>query len=193
MKKALLIALLMMIPALLSAGPFGMEFGWSLEDLENSGAYVEYMNTQQNIKAYLVEPPKPHSELPLYLVFIDDEYGLYLIRAVSPAYNSEYSVRTIFNRLKGQLSSVYGAPEEIDEISLGSDWKGSQNFIKSMLYGDRALAAAWSFSQERDGLKDIFLGVMPISESEATVFLEYCSCDYEVVESKFNAVGASVL
>lgn len=193
MKKILVVALLLTISAVLFAGPFGIEFGWTLEQLEGFGAHAEYISTQGNVKSYFVEPNAPHANLYLYVVFIDDEYGLYLIRAVSPAYNSEYSVRTIFNRLKGQLSSVYGAPEEIDEISLGSDWKGSQNFIKSMLYGDRALSAAWSFSQERDGLKDIFLGVMPISESEATVFLEYCSCDYEVVESKFNAVGASVL
>lgn len=193
MKKTLLIALLMMISAMLFAGPFGMEFGWSLEELENSGAYVEYMNTQQNIKAYLVEPPQPHSELPFYAVFIDDEYGIYLIRAISDICYSEYSIRTSYDMLKSQLTSVYGAPEEVDEISWNSDWDGAENFIRSILYGDRALAAAWFPLYEEDGAKDIYLAVMPNDENEAVVCLEYYSWDYDAVEAKFNNSAASVL
>ena len=193
MKKTLLIALLMMISAMLFAGPFGMEFGWSLEELENSGAYVEYMNTQQNIKAYLVEPPKPHSELPLYLVFIDDEYGIYMIRAISDICYSEYSIRTSYDMLKSQLTSVYGEPEEVDEITWNSDWDGSVNFIRSILYGDRTLIAAWFPPYEEDGAGDIYLGVMANDETAAVVYLEYYSWDYDAVEAKFNSSAASVL
>ena len=193
MKKTLLIALLMMIPTLLFAGPFGMEFGWSLEELENSGAYVEYNNTQQNIKGYRVEPPQPHPNLSFYAVFIDDEYGIYLIRALSDNYYSEYSIRTSYDMLKSQLTSVYGDPEEVDEISWNSDWDGSENFIRSILYGDRTLAAAWFPLYEENGAADIYLGVMPNDENEAVVYIEYNSWDYDAVEAKFNSSAASVL
>ena len=193
MKKTLLIALLMMISVMLFAGPFGMEFGWSLEELENSGAYVEYMNAQQNIKGYLVEPPQPHSELLFYAVFIDDEYGIYMIRAISDVCYSEYAIRTSYDMLKNQLSSVYGDPEELDEISRDSKWKGPENFIRSILYGDRALGAAWFPSYEGNGAKTIYLGVIPNNENEAVVYLEYNSWDYDAVETKFNNSAASVL
>ena len=193
MKKTLLIALLMMISTMLFAGPFGMEFGWTLEELENSGAYVEYMNTQQNIKGYLVEPPQPHSELPFYAVFIDDEYGIYLIRAISDICYSEYSIRTSYDMLKSQLTSVYGNPEEIDEISWNSDWNGAESFIRSILYGDRVLVAAWFPPYEENGAEDIYLGVTPNDENEAVVCLEYYSWDYDAVEMKFNNSAASVL
>lgn len=193
MKKTLLIALLMMISVMLFAGPFGMEFGWSLEELEESGAYVEYMNTQQNVKGYLVVPPQPHSELPFYAVFIDDEYGIYLIRAISNICYSEYSIRFSYDMLKSQLTSAYGNPEEIDEISWNSNWDGSENFIKSILYGDRALAAAWFPSHEENGAEDIYLFVMPNNENEAVIYLEYYSWDYDAVETKFNNSAASIL
>lgn len=193
MKKTLFISLLMMISTMLFAGPFGMEFGWTFEEHENSGAYVEYMNTQQNIKGYLVEPPQPHSELPFYAAFIDDEYGIYLIRAISDICYSEYFIRTSYDMLKSQLTSVYGDPEEVDEISWNSDWDGSENFIRSILYGDRVLGAVWFHPYEENGAEYIYLGVMPNDENEAVVYLEYYSWDYDAVVAKFNSSAASVL
>ena len=178
---------------MLFAGPFGMEFGWTLEELENSGTYVEYMDAQQNIKVYLVDPPQPHSELPFYAVFIDDEYGIYLIRAMSDVCYSEYAIRTLYDMLKNQLSSVYGDPKELDEISWDSKWKGAENFIRSILYGDRDLGAAWFQSYEENGANAIYLGVMPNDENEAAVYLEYNSWDYDAVQAKFNRSSASVL
>lgn len=193
MKKTFLIALFIMISAMLFAGPFGIEFGWTLEELEESGAYIEYMNTQQNIKAYLVVPSQLHSELVLYVVFIDDEYGIYLIRAISDICYSEYAIRNSYDMLKTQLSSVYGEPKEYDEISWNSAWNGADNFIRSILYGDRVLVAAWFPLREENGAKEIYLSVVPNDENEAVVCLEYYSWNYDAVEARFNSSAASVL
>lgn len=193
MKKTLLIALLMMISAMLFAGPFGMEFGWTLEELEESGAYTWMPNRQGNITSYYANPLKPHSMLSYYIVFIDDEYGLVEVRAISDECYSEYQIRNIYDMLKPQLSSVYGEPEEIDEISWNSDWDGPENFIRSILYGDRVLISMWSPEPVENGAEQVLLGVLPEDEYTAYVAVEYYSKDFGKVMEKYNASEASVL
>ena len=193
MKKTLLIALLMMTSAMLFAGPFGMEFGWSLEELEESGAYTEELQPQGSVTSYFVAPTNTHSLLPYYIVFIDDEYGIVEVRAFSNPCYSEYQVRNIYGMLKLQLSSAYGEPKEIDEISWNSDWDGPENFIRSILYGDRMLMSMWYPEPVDNEASYVFLGTLPNDENSTFVTVEYYSKNFDKVMEKYNASEASVL
>ena len=193
MKKSLLFTLLLIIPTLLFAGPFGMEFGWTLEELENSGVYTWMPDKQGSITSYNANPTNPHSLLSYYIAFIDDTYGLVSIRAASAECYSEYQIRNIYDRLKTQLSSAYGKPEEFDEISWTSDWDGSENFIRSILYGDRVLAAVWNLEPAENEAKYVLLGVLPVDEYTAYVSIEYYSSDFEQAFENYNASEVSVL
>lgn len=193
MKKSLLFTLMLIIPTLLFAGPFGMEFGWTLDELENSGAYTWMPDKQGSITSYNVNPTNPHSLLSYYIAFIDDTYGLVSIRVASDECYSEYQIRNIYDRLKTQLSSAYGKPEEFDEISWTSDWDGSENFIRSILYGDRVLASIWNLEPAENKAKYVLLGVLPVDEYTAYVSIEYYSSDFEQAFENYNASEVSVL
>lgn len=194
MKKTLLFIMFIMIPAMLFAGPFGMEFGWTLEELEASGVYTWEPIRQGSVTSYLASPIKPHSQLSLYIVFIDDEYGLFDIRSVAEASYSESQVRTVYNTLKNQLSSVYGEPEEYDEIDWLSDLTGSGNFIRSLFHGDRILNSTWHLDSAEDNEPSmVVLGILTPDEYTAFVGVEYYSHAYEKVFTKYNEVEASVL
>ena len=193
MKKSLLIALLMMIPIMLFAGPFGMEFGWTLEELENSGAEVEFIDGEGRITSCTVSPTKPHPDFDLYSVYIDSEYGIYMIRPVSTVFTSEYGLMDLYNRLKVQLSSVYGEPVELDEVNPESTWSNSRDLIKSIYYGDRILMSMWYPEKIEGAPEEVCLYVEAYDESLAEVIIEYSSQDYQAVWDAYNAAAASVL
>lgn len=193
MKKTLLIALLMMISAMLFAGPFGMEFGWSLEELEASGADVEVFREENRMTGCLVSPTKPHPDFDLYAAYIDDEYGIYMIRTISETFDNEYDLRDLYDTLKNQLSSVYGEPFEMDEINPESIWDSSWDFIRSIYYGERILMSLWFPERVEGAPEDISLYVDAFDESSAAVTIEYSSQDYEAVWDAYNASAASVL
>ena len=75
MKKVVMFSILLLCSVVLFAGPFGLEMGWTKQDLiEND---VEILLEEGN--AFLVAPPAPHSSFDTYLVDIDLDFGLYLI------------------------------------------------------------------------------------------------------------------
>ena len=194
MKKTLLIALLMMISAMLFAGPFGMEFGWSLEELEASGIYAEEFMPQGTTTSYLVMPENSHPLLMLYTVFIDDEYGLFQIRAISQPLYEEYQIRIFYDDLKAQLTTAYGEPDaEYDEILDDSEWQGSENFISSILYGDRKLSTTWRPALSEGGPAVVALGILPIDESMASLFLFYGSENSEEIIKRYTESNAAIL
>ena len=194
MKKIFFIALLMMVSSILLAGPFGMEFGWTLENLEESGVYVEEIMPQGSATSYLVIPNNEHPLLMLYVVFIDNEYGLFQIRAISQPVYEEYQIRHLYDDLKEQLSTAYGEPNtEYDGITDNSDWQGSDNFISSILYGDRKLSTTWRQDATDDKPSVIKLGILPVSESMAFLLLEYRSDNYEEISNRYTESNAAIL
>ena len=194
MKKTLLITLIMMISATLFAGPFGMEFGWSLEELENSGVYVEEFLPQGTTTSYLVIPENSHPLLMLYTAFIDDEYGLFQIRAISQPYYEEYQIRLVYDDLKAQLTTAYGEPDtEYDEILDDSEWQGSDNFISSILYGDRKLSTTWRPDPSGGSPAVVALGILPVDESTAFILLLYGSSNSEEIIERYTESNAAIL
>ena len=194
MKKTFLIILFMMISAMLFAGPFGMEFGWSLEELEASGIYAEELMPQGTTTSYLTVPENPHPLLILYTVFIDDEYGLFQIRAISQPLYEEYQIRLLYDDLKAQLTTAYGEPDtEYDEILDDSEWQGSDSFIRSILYGDRKLSTTWRPAPSDGGPAVVALGILPADESTAFMILIYGSSNSKEILERYTESNASIL
>lgn len=194
MKKTFLIILLMMISVMLFAGPFGMEFGWSLEELEASGIYAEELMPQGTTTSYLAVPENPHPLLILYTVFIDDEYGLFQIRAISQPLYEEYQIRLLYDDLKAQLTTAYGEPDtEYDEILDDSEWQGSDSFISSILYGDRKLSTTWRPAPSDGGPAVVALGILPADESTAFMILIYGSSNSKEILERYTESNASIL
>ena len=179
---------------MLFAGPFGMKFGWSLRELEESGVYAEESMQQGTVTSYFVVPNNQHPLLFAYVVFIDNEYGLFQIRAISQPYYEEYQIRLFYDDLKAQLTTAYGEPDtDYDEILDDSEWQGSENFISSILYGDRKLSTTWRPALSKGGPAVVALGILPIDESMASLFLFYGSENSEEIIKRYTESNAAIL
>lgn len=132
MRKFLLLTLLLIISSLLFAGPFGLDFGDSIEEAEAKGAEMLESIRDASVMSCAVSPPKTLSNLTTYFGFFEDTYGLYMVRAFSNLMRSEIEIRNVYNTLKQQLIAAYGEPdEEIDTIVPDSIWDGTSDFAQS--------------------------------------------------------------
>ena len=114
MKRILIVLLIFISFAIpLSAGPFGIEFGWSIEDMHEAGVefiyptYEEALAEEQWQKenghdgfmfsSMDILPPKPSEIFPFYSVKYSPELGLYEIEA----YEGSFVVYTEFTSTVG--------------------------------------------------------------------------------------------
>lgn len=147
MKKILLLAIIM-ITAISSAfaGPFGLEMGMSLDEVTKvcGGARPERL---ENDDRYLISPTKSHPDFKYYLVFVDDNKGLYAIRAISTEikttqYGTE--LKSFFYEMTERLSKTYGKSNVKDEIKSDALFKADEWWMMSLGDGSRILGSLWS-------------------------------------------------
>ena len=80
-----------------------------------------------------------------------------------------------------------------DSIPDDSEWQGSENFISSILYGDRLLTAIWLPEPTENGPAMVSLGILPINESSAFVLLEYSAENTDKIIERYNESNAAIL
>lgn len=195
MRKFLLLTLLLIISSLLFAGPFGLDFGDSIEEAEAKGAEILESSRDASVMSCAVSPPKTLSNLTTYFGFFEDTYGLYMVRAFSNLMRSEIEIRNVYNTLKQQLIAAYGEPdEEIDTIDPDSIWDGTSDFAQSFYYGDRELGAYWALDEPKNGVWILALYVMPSDLSSAVyINLEYGGENYNDAWNSYTNSAASIL
>lgn len=195
MKKVLSLVLLLIISSLLFAGPFGMDFGDSVEEVEAKGAIVLGSNRDASVMSCVISPPKASANLTTYFSYFEDTYGLYLIRAFSRTLRNEIEIRNVYDTLKQQLIAAYGEPiEEIDNINPDSLWKGANDFTQSFYYRDRELSSYWVFDEPKNGVWSLVLYVMPSDlSSYVYISLEYCGENYNDAWNSYTNSAASIL
>ncbi len=139
----LIIACLLLSP--LFAGPFGLEFGWTKEDMIKSGARIIHEGPiAHNVLGYAIIPPKQYSSFENYYVYTNPEVGLFRIVAVSKYTASTTQLINQYQGTKNQLKSVYGDPiEELDEINPDSIWNAPSDLIRALYLGERIVATCW--------------------------------------------------
>ena len=166
-------------------GPFGLEMGWTYNEVRKS---VVSISGEEGGKLFFVEPAAPHDAFYTYIVFIDEEYGLYYISA-SGGYPLGTAGMLIdkFNELKRQLSQTYGDPQWADEVeSSGKSYLAIKDEIES---GEKGLYASWDAD---DFNMSIFLHTY-ISENDGSLnfSLSYSSYDSDMIrEAQEERAGA---
>lgn len=147
MKKILLILLFTFLPIAIFAAPFGLSMGMSLDDITEAceGAEPRYIEND----CYYVFPVKKHPLFKHYVAFVDNEKGLYCLKAISDdIQTNDYGteIQNAFAEIKERVSKTYGRPRMVDEIASDSLWKDAKYWVDALADGARTYAAIWESS-----------------------------------------------
>ena len=192
MKRIAVFTLLLLCGITLFAGPFGLEMGWTRQDLTENN--VKILVDEGN--SLMVEPPSPHSSFDAYLLSIDSEFGLYSIYAFSDSISTSENGQQFlskYNHIKEQLISSYGEPtKDINYLSYGSIWDEPQDFMMSLIKQDRLLGCIWELDENNGNMT---VSLIPRAESLSSGFLAimYHSSNYDEIQAREEAKEASVL
>ena len=151
MEKLIILLILLILPTMSFASPFGLKMGMSLKEVEKVSLEkpVHIKNDQ-----YLIKPKKSHPRFELYVVLVDSSKGLYEIRAISSGVKTnEYGteLRSLFNEVKDRISKKYGYPLVRDEIDPQSAFNEDNYWLYTLKNGARTLGAIWDL---RESMKD---------------------------------------
>lgn len=185
MKKLFLLLILLSAPILLFSAPFGLSMGMTLDDLTEAcdGAGPEHIEDD----CYYVFPVKKHPLFKHYLAFVDDDKGLYCIKAVSDDISTnDYGteIQNAFSEIKERISKTYGHPRMIDEIASDTLWKDDKYWLRALAEGSRTYAAIWESSSKNE-LKDDLTEVSIYASAE-----NYPQTGWIILEYEFNNMQA---
>ena len=193
MRKIIFTLIMLLITTTLFAGPFGLEMGWSYDEVVSNG--VKILEDWGN-GSYLIMPTLPHSSFVAYTIAIDEEYGVYQIIGMNDDIETSSNgtqFKSEFNKVKNQLISAYGDPTtDIDRLNYGSIWDEPQDYMLSLRYKDRLLACIWDPSEATENMKISLLAIGNSSTSGA-LGLIYASEYEDIVEARQEEAEASVL
>lgn len=138
MKKAVIVLLFVLLATSLFAGPFGLEWGMSLDEVKKHGKivddYVEYLDS--SIGCFF-QPNKRHSSFAEYLIQIGDVEQLMRIIAIGrdidcKGYGNE--IKNEYENIKASLTKTYGKPlEEHTDMEKTHVFYGHPEYWMSML------------------------------------------------------------
>ncbi len=172
------------------AGPFGLEMGTSLADLERlCGAPPREIAPG----FYSVKPPSPHPDFDSYVVQVSPRYGTHFIKAIgrrveTPGDGS--ALREAFSDVVTGLEKTYGKGEALDYLQKGSAWPGADNWMISLLKKERVLLAFWKERKNAAYPGNVAsIGAMAVADSTGSgfVMVEYYSGDNELAQAANDA------
>lgn len=136
----------------LCAGPFGLSMGMNLDEIRDACGGVRPEKAAEfdfdfGDDVYVIFPEKTHSAFEVYFAWVDEDAGLYAIRAASseiPDDGYGENVKTRFYSVAESISKTYGKPEIADayrgERGL---FDGDSMWMMALTRGDRVLEALW--------------------------------------------------
>jgi len=168
---------------------FGIEMGWGIKNLENAGIEMSDMGDSYY---ELLSVPKPHPSFERYLVQIDPEKGVHLIKAVGKSIATNgfgTSLKTEFNIIEKQLTSVYGKGEKTDWLIPTSIWDEPEDWYMGLRKQERFLFTIWE--QPSPTLLRIGVVANAFSYSAGRIIIEYYSKNHDVIKAKNLAAQSS--
>jgi len=174
MKDSILIAALLAISIPAQAGPFGLDMGTPLVEL-NKQMKLKLVSTGVYSTPSV---PKGHPDYDDYRLIVAPAQGLCKIYAFSKVIStSVYGTELVdkFSGFESALSTKYGQPEKFDLLRSGSIWKERQDWMVGLLKKERMLVSYWP-KKARDLPESIYaiqLKAVAISTEEARVTLGY--------------------
>lgn len=197
MKKGLLlVAFVLLACSAVFAGPFGIEMGWTYDQLVSNGVKVigdPYVDN--NVASYEVVPVKTHPLFDFYLVRVDEKEGVYSIEAYGSIPTSEYGTEAeeAYENMKKQLSKGYGKPEEVEYLKSGSIWDEPRDWMMGLVKKDRTCLSFWAFKDREDQLDIITLDLTAKYADTGRLELVYQSNKTGEILDRLKASQASVL
>jgi hypothetical protein len=172
-------------------GPFGIDFGMSLEQVRQISRTTP-INTEND--HYTITPPNTHELFATYVVQIHPTYGVYFIRAISRNISTNRhgtELLTLFNNLVFNIERTYGKYLKRDTLNPESIFTESQYFMHTLSRGDRELAVFWhrdEGSNMPDDLLEISLYVEARISSIGYIVIEYFSMNFDKIEEEQSSV-----
>jgi hypothetical protein len=173
------------------AGPFGIQFGMSLEEIRQISS-----TPPQNIENdwYRITPPNTHELFETYHVQIHPTFGVYFIQAISRNINTNsHGTELIgqFNNIVSSIERIYGDYLLRDSLNPESVFNRSQDFMFTLQRGDRELVAFWHREEGStlpDDILEIIVGAEARNSSRGFIILEYYSIKFDTIEEERSSV-----
>ena len=172
-------------------GPFGIEFGMTLEQVKKiSKTTPESMGDNW----YVITPPNTHELFEAYVIQIHPTYGVYFIKAISKdIFTNRHGTELIgqFNNLVSNIEKIYGKYLKRDRLKPESIFTESQYFMFTLSEGDRELIVFWDrdeVSKLPADILEIILYAEADSSSNGYIVIEYYSMNYEKIENEKASV-----
>ena len=142
MRPIAIIVFIGIVTALANAGPFGIEMGMTLQQIESlSGAAAKEFGI-----GYEIQPPKVHPSFDVYVALISPTLGVYKIVAFGKSktvssFGTE--LKSDFDKIRKQIEVVYGPSKVFDFLKYGSIWKEPNDWMMGLKQKERTLVAFW--------------------------------------------------
>ena len=182
-------AIFLIIASELQAGPFGLEMGMSIDQIDPDAKEVKP-------GTYLLSKvPKPHSSFEMYMVTVSPNSGLSSIKAVSEVKTNSYGteIRNAFFEMSAKLEKVYGKGDTTDELISGSIWNRPNDFLMSLRMKERLLACVWNTPKNANNIEQIILASNTDSNITALLFLQYNFTNAAIADKEIAALEDDAL
>jgi len=168
-RKRLFVLIFTMFITNLFPCPFGLETGMTYQEMQDSCKDVSYKSDGY----YTIIPKKRNTSFNNYYAKINENEGLYYIRAEGSLFSStayERELQNQFKVLEVDLTSKYGVPQKISR----SDWSSEVDYC-----------LVWTKEMLSENFSDIYEIRLSSSNSLYTgsiIILEYYLSNYEKVK-----------
>lgn len=160
------VAVLLPIPSLSFAGPFGLNF--KSQTPPSSCAQVQG-------QMYMCSPPTPHPDLDKYIMsFVKDVGICFVFGSKDVQVNSFGSqAKTLYADLIEQLTQKYGEGEDLGKLLPGSIWNEPGDFLMSLVKGERSVMYVINLKDNPDGIEKIIASTTHFRGSELAVAVNF--------------------
>lgn len=150
MKKIITtVILLFLLTVAAFAGPFGLEFGMTLDEVKQV-ATIERV-AKNNPFMYFITPNKKSNLLETYRVCISQKYGVFDITAFGYEIEADEYGDKIKNEMSKYLELIkknYGEPTgNYDFLKSGSIWKEENDWLTALRKKERFYSFSWNISR----------------------------------------------
>lgn len=189
MKKYFLFFVLIFVSVSLFAGPFGLEEGMSLEEI--TAQCVEKPEFFED-DMFVIYPKKKHPLFSIYVVCVNEKYGLYEIVAadIVSCDKQGSQARNKFNNIVMSMSEKYKSPEIYDTINpdVKEKFQSEEYWLETFSKRLRVLGAIWRNSDFPDNLEEIDLFCRPSeAETDVQIVLYYNFKNKQKVKNEINS------
>lgn len=161
----------MLIMTSMYAGPFGIEMGMKIKDIDKNAKKIED-------GLYKGSVPKPHKAFDSYILATCPSGEIYSIQAFTKEIktSSGEAIKTKFNSLEQKLIRIYGQNLRYDFLKEGSSLRRNGDWMAALATKDRTLISFWS---KKDGAKlanniaGIELEAVALSLNKGLITLNY--------------------